>query len=115
VNLLRDNIDTINGNTETLIDATKEVAIEVNVEKTKYMLVSRDQNADQNRDIKIENRSFENASQFMHLRTIVANQNLIQEEIKWRLNSGNTCYIRSRTFCLLVCCRKMYRLEYTRL
>jgi hypothetical protein len=34
----------------------------VNVEKTKYMLVSRDQNAGQNREIKIGNRSFENVS-----------------------------------------------------
>jgi hypothetical protein len=60
VNLLGDNIDTINKNTETLIDASKKVGLEVNVEKTKYMLVSHDQNADQNRDIKIGNRSFEN-------------------------------------------------------
>jgi hypothetical protein len=42
VNLLGDNIDTINKNTQTLIDAGKEVGLEVNVEKTKYMLVSLD-------------------------------------------------------------------------
>jgi hypothetical protein len=47
VNLLVDNIDTINRNTETLIDASKEVGLEVNEEKTKYMLVSRDRNAGQ--------------------------------------------------------------------
>jgi hypothetical protein len=56
VNLLRDNIYTINKNTETLIDASKEDGVEVGVEKTKYMLVSRDQNAGQNREIKIGNR-----------------------------------------------------------
>jgi hypothetical protein len=56
VNLLGDNIDTINKNTESLIVTSKEVGLEVNVDKTKYMLVSRDQNADQNRDIKIRNR-----------------------------------------------------------
>jgi hypothetical protein len=60
VNLLGDNIDITNKNTETLFDASKEVGLEVNVEKTKYMLVSRDQNAGQNREIKIGNRSFEN-------------------------------------------------------
>jgi hypothetical protein len=48
VNLLRDNIDIIYKTTETLIDASKEVDLEVNTEKTKYMLVSRDQNAGQN-------------------------------------------------------------------
>jgi hypothetical protein len=58
VNLLGDNIDTINKNTETLIDASKEVGLEVNVEKTKYMLMSRDQNAGQDRNIKIGNLSF---------------------------------------------------------
>jgi hypothetical protein len=56
VNPLGDNIDIINKNTETLIDSIKEVGLEVNVETTKYMLVSRDQNAGQTREIKIGNR-----------------------------------------------------------
>jgi hypothetical protein len=92
LSLLGDNIDTINKNTQTLIDASKEVGLEVNVEKTKYMLVSRDQNAGQNLEIKIGNRSFENVSQFKYFGTTGTNQNLIQEEIKRRLNSGNACY-----------------------
>jgi hypothetical protein len=50
----------------TLIDASKEVGLEVNVEETKYMLVSRDQNAGQNRDIHISRRSLENGSQFKY-------------------------------------------------
>jgi hypothetical protein len=54
--LLGDNINTINKNTEILIDASKEVSLEVNVEKIKYMLVFRDQNAGQNHGIKIGNR-----------------------------------------------------------
>jgi hypothetical protein len=58
VNLLGDNVDTIKKNTEILIDATKEVGLEINVYKTKYMLLSRQQNVGQNRDIKIANRSF---------------------------------------------------------
>jgi hypothetical protein len=62
VNLLGDNIDNIKKNTETLIDASKEIGLEINVEKTKYMLPSLEQNAGQNRDIKIANRSFENVS-----------------------------------------------------
>jgi hypothetical protein len=56
------------------------------------MLLSRHQNAGQNRDIKIANRSFENVSQFKYLGTTVTNPNLIPEEIKRRLNSGNACY-----------------------
>jgi hypothetical protein len=49
VNLLGDNIDTTKKNTETLIDASKEVGLEMNVEKTKYTLLSHHQNAGQNR------------------------------------------------------------------
>jgi hypothetical protein len=86
VNLLGDNKDTINKNTETLIDASKEVGLEINVEKTKYMLLSRHQNVGQkikymlpsrhqnvgqNRDIKIANISFGNVSQFKYFRTTV--------------------------------------------
>jgi sorting nexin-29 len=92
VNLLGDNIDTIKENRESLIDASKEIGLEINVEKTKYMLLYLHQNAGQNRDIKITNRSFENVSQFKYLGMTVTNQNLIQEEIKRRLTSGNACY-----------------------
>jgi hypothetical protein len=41
--------------------------------------------------MKIANRSFENVALFKYFRT-VKNQNLIQEEIKRRLNSGNAYY-----------------------
>jgi hypothetical protein len=70
VNLLGDNIDTINKNTKTLIDASKEVSLEI-VEKTKYMLVSRDQNAGQTREIKIGVR----IRSISHLAMISSNKN----------------------------------------
>jgi hypothetical protein len=50
------------------------------------------QSAGQNHYMKIANRSFENVVQLKYLGTILTNQNLIQEEIKRRLNSGNACY-----------------------
>jgi hypothetical protein len=71
VNLLGDNIDTIKKNTPTLIDASKEVGLEVNTEKTKYMLLSRYQNAGQNHDIKIANRCFENMARFRYFGTTI--------------------------------------------
>jgi hypothetical protein len=50
---LGDNIDTVNKNTQTLIDASKGIGLEVNLEKkTKYMFVFHYQNVGQNRDIK---------------------------------------------------------------
>jgi hypothetical protein len=91
VNLLGDNIDSIKKNTETLIDTSKEVGLEINIEKTKYMLLSRHQNVRQNPDIKIANKSLENVSKFKYLGTTVTYQNLAQEETKKRLNSDNAC------------------------
>jgi hypothetical protein len=46
--LLGDDIETIKKNTQTLIDAGKEVGLEVNIEKNKYMLLSLRQNVVQN-------------------------------------------------------------------
>jgi regulator of replication initiation timing len=48
VNLLGDNINTIKKNTESLIDTNKEVGLEENALKTKYMLLSHHQNAGRN-------------------------------------------------------------------
>jgi hypothetical protein len=73
-NLLGDNTYTVKKNTETLIDASKEVGLEMNLEKTKYMLLSRHQNVDRNRDIKITNISFANLSQFRYLGATITNQ-----------------------------------------
>jgi hypothetical protein len=66
VNLLGGNIDAIKENTERLIVGSKEVGLDVNVEKAKYMLLSRHQNAGQNRDIKIGNKSVENMTQLKY-------------------------------------------------
>jgi hypothetical protein len=92
VNLLGDNIDSVNKNTETLNDGSKEVGLQINVEKSEYILVFHHQNAGQNRDIKVANKSLENMSQVTYLVTTITSQNLIQEEAKRRLNSGNACY-----------------------
>jgi hypothetical protein len=86
-------VDTIQKHTETLIDASKKVGLEVNSEKTKYALLSRHQNAEQTRGVKVDNRSFENEAQLKHLGTTVTHQNLIHEAIKRRMNSSNACYL----------------------
>jgi hypothetical protein len=87
-----ENIDTIKKNTEALLDASKEVGLEVNLEKTTYMLMSRSQKLGQKHKIKIANRSFEYVAKFKYLGTILTDQNHMHEEIKSRLNSGNACY-----------------------
>jgi hypothetical protein len=62
------------------------------------MLLYRHQNAGQNRDIKIANRSSENVSQFKYSGTTVTSRTLIQEEIKRRLSSVMLANIQSRVF-----------------
>jgi hypothetical protein len=69
VNLLGDNIATIKKNTETLIDAGKELGLEMDIKKAKYILLSRHQNVGQNCGIKITDSSFENEPQFKYLGT----------------------------------------------
>jgi hypothetical protein len=92
-----ENIDTIQKNTESILDASKEVGLEVNPEKTKYMLASRCQKAGQRQSIKIVNRSFEGVAKFKYLRTTLTDQNCIQEEIKSKLNLGNAYYHSDQT------------------
>jgi hypothetical protein len=70
MNLLGDNKDTIKENTETLTDPSKKVGLEVNAEKTIYMLRYHHQNSGQNYDIKIPKRFLENVSQFKYLEII---------------------------------------------
>jgi hypothetical protein len=91
INILEKNIDTIQKNTEALLDAGKEVGLEVNSEKTKYMLMSL-KKAGKKHGIKIVNRSFEDVAKIKLLETTLTDQNCMQEEIKSRLNSRNACY-----------------------
>ena len=85
--------------------ASKEIGLEVNADKTKYMVMSRDHNAgrSQNTCIKTDNSSFERVEDFKYLGTTLTNQSSIGEEIKTRLKSGNASIIRCRIFCLPVC------------
>jgi hypothetical protein len=64
----------------------------VNDDKTKYMVMSRDQNAGRSHNIELNNSQHERAEEFKYLGTTLTDQNSIQEEIKNRLNSGNACY-----------------------
>ena len=75
-----------------LIVASKQIGLEVNTDKTKYMVMSWDQNVWQSHNMKIDNRSFERVEEFKCLGTVLTNQNSIHEEIKSRLKSGNACY-----------------------
>jgi glycerol-3-phosphate O-acyltransferase len=107
VNIVAGNIDAIKKSTKALLDASKEVGLEVNPEKTKCMLVSQCQKVGQRRSIKTVNRSFEDVVQFKYLRTTLKDQNCIHEEIKSRLNSRNACYHSAQSHFHPSCCPEM--------
>jgi len=92
VNILVENTNTIRKNRETLLEARTEVVVEVNTEKTKYMVVSHHHNAGQNHNSLTANKCFGNVTTFKCLGTTVTNHNCIHKEIKRRLNFGNMCY-----------------------
>jgi hypothetical protein len=89
---LGDSVNIIKENTENLTDASRDIGLEINAEKTKYMIMSRLPNCGQNQNIRIANESFENVAKFKYLGTTPTKQYDVHDEIKIRLNSGNACY-----------------------
>ena len=79
-------------NAEALVVATRETGLEVSADKTKYMVMSRDQNAGRIQSVRTDNSTFERVEEFKYLGTTLRSQNSTVEEIKSRLRSGNACF-----------------------
>ena len=77
VNILGESVYTVK-NTEVLLASSKEISPEVNADKTKYMVLSRDQNARRSHDTKIDNSSFVIVEEFEYLETNFNDRNSIQ-------------------------------------
>jgi hypothetical protein len=101
---LGENINIVKKNAEALLDARKEIGLEVNSEKTKYKFMSRHQTAGQSNHIRVANKSFEKVAKFKYLGATLSDQNFIHEEIR---NSCLLATMQFRIFCLPVCCLEM--------
>ena len=91
INILGGSVRTITKYTKALFVCSKEIVLDVNADKTKYMIMSRVQNERRIPNVRIYNSSFERVEEFKYLGTTLTNQNSIQEEIKSKLKSWNTC------------------------
>jgi hypothetical protein len=58
---------TVKENAESVVVAGREIGLEVNTDTTKYMAMSRDQNAGRSHSIKIDNSSSERMEEFEYL------------------------------------------------
>jgi hypothetical protein len=89
VNLFGCCVNTINENSETHLDASRNTGLEIHAEKTKYTIMPRHLNSGQNHNIRIANESFAKVAKFKYLGTTLTNKNDIHDEIKSRLNVGS--------------------------
>ena len=59
VNILAGSVHTLKKNAEALVAATREIGLEVSADKTKCMVMSRDQNAGRIQSVRIDNSTLE--------------------------------------------------------
>ena len=85
VSILGRSIHTVKENAKALVVATKEIGLEVNADKTKYMVKSREQTAGLSHTMKVGSSSIERVEEFKYLGMTLTNQNSIQDEIKSRM------------------------------
>jgi metallophosphoesterase superfamily enzyme len=71
VNILDRSVHTVTKSTKALVVASEHTGLEVNADKSKYMVMSRDQNVGPSHSTKIDNCSFERVKQFKYLGTIL--------------------------------------------
>jgi hypothetical protein len=57
---LGDSVNTIKENSETILEASRDTGLEINAEKTKYMIMSCHPDSGENQNIKTAKESFEN-------------------------------------------------------
>jgi hypothetical protein len=103
--MLGESVRIIKKNTEALLVDSKENGLDVNVDKTNYMVMSRDQNAGRRHTIKIDNSSFEKVELFKLLFRKKSGADRSQEML---------AIIRCKVFCFPVCYPKIKKIKIYR-
>jgi hypothetical protein len=82
VNVLGVSVHTLKKNTGAIVVASKGIGLEGNADKTKYVLMSLDQNAGRIHNMKIDNGSSERVEQFKYLGTTLRIKILFWEQLR---------------------------------
>ena len=82
VNRLGGSIHTLKENAEALVAATMENGLEVSADKTKHMVMSRDQNAVRNHGVRIDNSTFERVEEFKYFGTTLTIRILFRKKLR---------------------------------
>jgi hypothetical protein len=82
VNIMGGNIQKKKKNTDALVVASKETGLELNTDKTLYMVMSQDHNAGRSHNIKTDHSPFERVEGFKYLGTTLIQQNSIKEKLR---------------------------------
>ena len=82
VNVLGASVHTLKKNTGTLVVAGKGIGLEGNADKSKYMLMSLDQNAGRSHNMKIDNGFSERVEQFKYLGTTLRIKILFRKKLR---------------------------------
>jgi hypothetical protein len=84
----------LNGTHQLLVctEDSRDVGLEINIEKTKYMIISHHPNSRQKQNIRIANELLQNVAKVKYFGMTLTNQNGIHDENKRTLHSENACY-----------------------
>ena len=82
VTILGGSAHTVKENAETLLVATKEIGLDVNVDKTKYMVMFRDRNAWRGHSVKIDYSPIERVEDLKYLGMTLTDQILLRKKLR---------------------------------
>ena len=97
VDIIAENKYELSGSAVIWNETAKRAGLQINVEKSKVMVTTRNENTRGAQVGEIGNMDFEKVSEFKYLGSILSDKNEMEAEIKARILSGNRCLHGLRT------------------